>query len=287
MRNNERCAALILTHGRPSHVYTYDTLRKCGYTGDIYIIIDNEDEKGDEYRKRFGSKWVIEFDKLAVSKTFDTGDTQNDRRSIVYARNASFSIAAELGLDYFVQLDDDYTAFHHRYPSEGVLKYHNVENLDAVFEAMLDFLDTTNAATVAFAQGGDLLGGVDSRAVRDGILRKAMNSLFVKTSKPVQFIGRINEDVNTYVVGGQRGQLFLTVGPLALCQMTTQTNAGGMTSLYTESGTYLKSMFTVMMAPSCTSIGLMGSSNMRLHHRIKHEHAYPKVISSRYLNGAA
>ena len=276
-------AAFILTHGRPDRVHTYKTLRDCGYTGKIFLIVDNEDEKVEEYRKRFGPEWVIEFDKLAVSKTFDTADTQNDRRSIVYARNASFSIAAELGLDYFVQLDDDYTAFHHRYPSEGVLKYHDVEKLDDVFEAMVEFLDTTNAATVAFAQGGDLLGGVDSRAVRDGVLRKAMNSLFLRTDRPVQFIGRINEDVNTYVVGGQRGELFLTVGPLALCQMTTQTNAGGMTGLYAESGTYLKSMFTVMMAPSCTSIGLMGSSHMRLHHRIKHEHAYPKIISSRYL----
>ena len=36
--------AFILTHGRPYKVHTYQTLRKAGYTGKIYIVIDNEDK---------------------------------------------------------------------------------------------------------------------------------------------------------------------------------------------------------------------------------------------------
>ena len=48
------------------------------------------------------------FDKLEISKKFDEFDNFDDRRAIVYARNASFEIAKKLGLKYFLQLDDDY-----------------------------------------------------------------------------------------------------------------------------------------------------------------------------------
>ena len=41
-------AAFILTHGRPEHVYTYKTLRSQGYTGQIYIVIDDEDPTENE-----------------------------------------------------------------------------------------------------------------------------------------------------------------------------------------------------------------------------------------------
>lgn len=50
MRND--FAVLILSHGRADRVYTIPTLRKGGYTGKIYIVVDNEDEQQDEYMGR-------------------------------------------------------------------------------------------------------------------------------------------------------------------------------------------------------------------------------------------
>ena len=103
---NKDFAAFILTHGRPNNVITYKKLKSAGYTGKIYIVIDNEDKTKKDYYKKFGDK-VIMFDKKDVAKTFDEADNFNDRRSIVYARNVCFSIAKDLGLKYFIQLDDD------------------------------------------------------------------------------------------------------------------------------------------------------------------------------------
>ncbi|EFI4081186.1 TPA: hypothetical protein J5F60_004390 [Escherichia coli] len=34
----------ILTHGRPDKVLTYRTLRRAGYTGKIFIVVDDEDK---------------------------------------------------------------------------------------------------------------------------------------------------------------------------------------------------------------------------------------------------
>ena len=48
---NKDFAVFILTHGRPDNVITYNTLKKAGYTGDIYIVIDNEDKLKELIKK--------------------------------------------------------------------------------------------------------------------------------------------------------------------------------------------------------------------------------------------
>ena len=102
----------ILSHGRVNNIYTLKSLRNHGYTGKIIFICDNEDESVNEYLEKF--KDVQVFDKKEIAKTFDEGDNFQDRRSIVYARNACFNIAKLLGFKYFIQMDDDYTRFEYR-----------------------------------------------------------------------------------------------------------------------------------------------------------------------------
>ena len=284
MREGRTFAVLILTHGRPHNVRSLSLLGRLGYTGAIYFVIDNEDVQGDEYRRTYGAERVIEFDKLAVAETFDTADTSDDRRAIVYARNAAFDIARDLGLDYFLQLDDDYHAFRRRVVRDGVLKERYFpQSVDHVFDLMLDFLDDTGAATVAFAQGGDQIGGINGGNFKQGIVRKTMNTFFCRTDRPVGFLGRLNEDVSAYVVHGSRGHLFFGVMSLQIEQTPTQHAEGGMTATYQAGGTYLKSFYTVMMAPSCVTVQPMGGPVApRFHHRVAWDSAVPKIINERY-----
>lgn len=272
----------ILTHGRPNRVLTLDTLKKCNYTGKWYLVIDNEDNKANEYYEKYGKDKVLMFDKLAISKTFDTCDTFDDRRTIVYARNVCFKLAKELGIDYFLELDDDYTEFRFRVEKDGMLRTIYCRHIDEVFEAMLDFLDIPSISTVALAQTGDFIGGTESNVFKQKLCRKAMNSFFCKTNKPFTFIGRINEDVNTYVNLGTKGELLFTVAECSLDQLATQSNKGGMTDVYLDSGTYVKSIYSVITNPSCVKIGLMGQSNKRIHHKILWNYCLPKIISEKY-----
>ena len=99
MRHNG-FVAFILTHGRPDRVLTYEKLRKHGYTGKIYIVCDDEDKTLPEYRKRFGD--VLVFSKSEIAKTFDEGDNFGDRRAIIYARNACFELARQIGATHFI-----------------------------------------------------------------------------------------------------------------------------------------------------------------------------------------
>lgn len=277
MKRDSFCV-FILSHGRPDNIKTLRTILNDGYTGPWFIVIDNEDKRGAEYIEQYGDR-VLVFDKLAVSKTFDTADNFDDRRTVVYARNACFDLAEKLGFSYFLELDDDYESFMFRYVENGGLRGREIKQLDPVFDSMLDFLDESGALTVAFAQGGDFIGGANGHNFKKGILRKAMNTFFCKTENRFDFLGRINEDVNTYTKRGGEGKLFFTVCDVCIVQTQTQASAGGMSDVYLASGTYLKSFYTVLFCPSCTTVGMMGDGQYRLHHNIKWRYAVPKIIS--------
>ena len=282
--DKESFAIFILTHGRPDNVITYNTLKNIGYTGKIYIIIDNEDKKQEEYKKNFEN--VIVFDKLEVSKTFDQADNFEDRRAIVYARNASFEIAEKLGLKYFMQLDDDYTNFNYRIDYQDYkLKAKMInKNFDKHLYNLLNFYKSTNLKAVSFAQGGDFIGGNGGSILNSNIAkRKCMNSFLCSTERKFKFKGRINEDVNTYTHEASKGDLFLTFPHISLNQKVTQTNSGGMTDIYKANGTYIKSFYSVIFQPSSVKVSLInGPSSSRLHHNIKWKNTVPMLIRESY-----
>jgi hypothetical protein len=147
---------------------------------------------------------------------------------------------------------------------------------------MIDFLIESGADTVALAQGGDFIGGCKSGTYSKKVLRKAMNTFFCDAEKPFKFVGRINEDVNTYTVLGSVGWLGLTITDASIVQMQTQNNKGGMSEVYIDSGTYLKSFYSVMGMPSAVKIAAMGDKNMRIHHNVSWEHCVPMILNERY-----
>lgn len=274
-------AAFILTHGRPEKVYTYKTLRSHGYTGKIYIVIDDEDAAENEYRKKFGDE-VVQFSKDEIGKTFDLGDNFVDKRGvIIYARNACFELAKELGIEYFIELDDDYTNFSFRFDAEWKFKAKTINNLDRIFEIMIDFYVKCGyrCKTIAMAQGGDFVGGGNGTFGKEVVLkRKAMNTFICSINRPFKFVGRINEDVNTYTSETYRGLLFLSFSMLCMNQVRTQSNSGGMTEVYLESGTYLKSFYSVMYHPAGVKVKLMTTKNSRLHHAICWNATAPRIV---------
>lgn len=275
-------AVFILSHGRADRVQTLKTLERGGYTGRVYIVIDNEDRQEARYREKYGAQVVV-FDKAAIAETFDEGDNFQDRRAVIYARNACFDIARQLGITYFLQLDDDYQKFEYRFDAAYRYSKKLVCDLDNLFDLLLDFYKTVDAKSVALLQSGDLIGGWNSpRAESVTAYRKCMNTFICSTERSFQFVGRINEDVNTYTWYQSLGNLFLSINSVTMQQADTQTTTGGMTDLYMDSGTYIKSFYTVMYAPSCVHIAPMGVEHYRLHHRIHWQDAVPCIVSEKH-----
>jgi hypothetical protein len=271
----------ILTNGRPNNVHTARSLRNHGYTGKIILVIDDEDKTAEEYLDKFEDVEI--FSKKEISKEFDEADNFDDRRAIVYARNACFKIAEKLGAKYFVQMDDDYTRFEYRVYTKERQKPSFIANLDSVFAALLNFYKCSNFSTISMAQGGDFIGGKNNRmAKRPTLFRKCMNSFICSTHRPFKFVGRINEDVNTYVNKQSIGLLMGTIPFVSLVQNQTQSNKGGMTELYLDNGTYVKSFYSVIFSPSSVYIKPMGDKHLRLHHHVKWDNAVPKFIAEKH-----
>lgn len=276
MRND--FALLILSHGRADCVDTLNTFRRCGYTGRWYIIIDNEDSQHDKYVENFGEDHVIVFDKYKKSLEVETCDLPRDRKVVLFAREVCFDVANQLGLKYFLELDDDYTECSSRVVRGNGLMRIYTQDVESLIDETLDFLVKSHADCIAWAQDGDFCGGIGGSMFKNKVKRKMMNAFFCRTDKPFHFLGRINEDVNTYILEGSRGKLFLTVYNVAINQRQTQKNVNGMTDIYLNHGTYIKSFYSVIVAPSCVKVGVMGQYHHRMHHKIEWNDAVPKII---------
>ena len=272
-------AIFILTHGRAKHMYTLKTIQKAGYNGKWFMIIDDEDETADEYYELYGKNRVIMFHKQEVVDRTDTMDLLNEHKAIVYARNESFKIARDLGLKYFMMLDDDVTYLSVRYLKDGKLKGPQIKDLNRVITDMIDVLDSTNAITIAMCQGGDLIGGKNCNRFEQGMLRKAMNSFICRADNPIEFRGTMNEDVVTYTTLGSRGELFLSFVGFIIVPKQSQSVDGGMTQVYLDSGTYVKSFYSVMSMPSCVKIGWIKDSYARIHHNVQWNYCVPKILN--------
>ena len=271
---NRDFAVFILTHGRPDSVKTLETLNKCGYTGKIYFIVDNEDKTVDKYIQNFGSDLVKIFDKKKMADKIDEGNNFDNRNVIIHARNSCFEIAKSLGVKYFVQFDDDYYYFGYRYDTGAKI----IKNLDKVFDIMVDFYKSVDIKTICFSQGGDHIGGFGGIKLK----RKAMNSFFCSTDRPFQFVGSINEDVNTYTSLGSRGSIFFTFTNIQLDQKDTQSNKGGMTDEYALTGTYIKSFHSVIMQPNSVKASIMNTNYKRIHHSVSWKNTTPMIIDEDY-----
>lgn len=270
----------ILTHGRADNVKTYETLKRQNYSGPVVFVIDDEDAQMARYFENFGEENVEVFSKTEVAKKFDRGDNFDKRGAIIYARNACFDIARKRGYRYFIELDDDYTSFTYRFNENLDFVETKIKSVEDVWRKMLDYFKSApRLSSIAMAQGGDFIGGGQGGFGNLKPGRKAMNSFICDTERQFDFVGTINEDVNTYVSKAHVGLVFLTIPVVCLHQMQTQKNAGGMTDLYLDSGTYVKSFYTVMFCPSAAKVAVMGGNvEKRLHHNISWNHCAPEDI---------
>ena len=270
----------VLTHGRADNVKTAATLERCKYKGPVVYVVDDEDAQLPRYIENFGAENVEIFNKDEIAKRFDRGDNFGKKGAIIYARNVCFEIARKRGYKYFIELDDDYTSFSFRFNDKLDFVASSIKDLEKTWSIMLEyFKNTPGITTIAMAQGGDFVGGGSGTLGKCIPKRKAMNSFICSVERQFDFVGTINEDVNTYTSEGRRGKIFLTVPLVALNQVTTQKNKGGMTELYLDSGTYIKSFYSVIYTPSAVKVAVMGgNTEKRLHHSVAWNNCVPKIL---------
>lgn len=277
----ESFAVFILSHGRADEIKTVKMLKDSGYTGDWYVVIDNEDDQADQYFSKF-SEHVIQFDKKAVADETDTGDTDNDRRVGVFARNKIQDLAEERGYKYHLQLDDDFTRIDFRYVEDDRLVTKACRDLDTLFYYLVRYIDKTDIAWLSFTLSSEYLGGIRGKKYFMGLNPKTMGSFLMRADKKVKFRMRMNDDITTTIDEASRGLLMYSVMYLQVQTPPTQHMRGGMTEIYQDNGTYRKSFYSVMCCPSFVKIAKQGRINFRIHHKISWNNCRPKLVNEKW-----
>lgn len=276
----EDFALFIISHNRPINM-TWKTLQKCNYKGPFYFILDDKDRKIKSYQKLYGAEHVKIFSKKEIAKKIDMMDNFDYDSVITYARNACYDIAEELGVKYFLTLDDDYDQFRLRFPHEKTLLVMHSKNLEKIIDCCLNYYKKCKGIRIlAMCQGSDL------QAIQTGkVLRKAMNALFCCTERRVWFNGHLNEDVTTYTRYNQLGNVFMSLPNVHINQLPTQTG-GEITGAYQKYGTYGKTFYSVMQCPTFVKVSTFSKgfrmSAFRIHHKITSRYGYAKIISDKF-----
>jgi len=254
----------ILSFRRADILYkrTYKLIRAAGYNDDeIFIFVSDDDETQEDYKKKF--KNVIIFKR----NYFETDERINRKeKTALHARNFIYKYCRDNNIEAFITLDDDYKCF--CYIGCKV----TVKSLKKINEKIFDAFKSMppRIKLIALAQSGDFVCSQRIFIANQKIFcRKVMNYFYCLSSRPVGWIGVLNNDTCTYAKLANIGELCFTVWGIHLHQPRTQKNSGGLTDLYkSEGGTYLKAFYPLLAHPTAVRIKFLGTNDFRLHHSI-------------------
>ena len=275
MRND--FAVFILSHGRADKVMTLKALKKAGYTGAWYILVDNLDDQLDRYIEKYGDHIVV-FDKKAWAKKTDTVTSSDDLRSPVFARNAAYEIAEDLGLRFFAEFDDDLQTFTYRYIDNNSLRSKAVWNMDDVLELMLAFQEESGAVSLGFASGGGLIGGLNGK-FKQRLLRSIHQAFILRTDDRIEFKGLLNEDGIATEVCNKTGKLAFEIVDVVQNCPARSTNEGGLQELYKSNDEYVRAFYSIIVVPDSLKIMQKNGHTTLLRTT---DNAMPKILGERW-----
>jgi len=278
----EDFAIFILTHGRPNTQSTLDTIRREGYTGKVYLVVDNLDTTLSQYTHRYDN--VIVFDKIEYVKRTDCGLSEPKINFAVFARNAIEDIAKNMGYRFFGMFDDDVKKLRFRYEEDNRLMSAEVTNLDKVIDAIIEYMDSCNIATTSFAAVPAFIGGLnrlDQRNLDSGKLRECFNVIFRNSLYDVNWGLNMHEDRITSMMCGRKGQvwqMFLFI-QMDLGELFGK-NEGGNSEVYRTMDEFHQVFFPTLVFPDSVYVSYY---NQHFTPRVIGENNIcNKIISGRY-----
>ena len=273
-------AVFIPTNGRAENQITYDYLREHGYTGEIFLIVDDLDEDKERYLELYGDN-VIVFDKEEWALKTDRVHNTLELRTVTYARNFISNLAKKIGLDYFAMVDDDLSSFSIRYEHQDSLKGKKADNVDGVFKAYVQYMQDCNIMITGFGGAGNYIGGLNSQ-FQKGVTFNLAGTFILKTDElpdTFQFRGYVNEDVMVGLDYMSRGHLLFRI--LDVMHSTPQrgSNDGGHADMYSEQNIYIQDSLVATAHPDkLTRMAKDGEFSSR----INWNNVRPKILTERW-----
>lgn len=276
---------LIPSYHRPYNIKTAKYFLKKGWDSKkIHIVIDDEADDRVDYENEtelLGCNLHI-FNMAEARARFDYVHRPSvSRRSAGQARNMFYDLVKDLGIDFYLVIDDDTTNYQVR-PYAVYTRSAKGEDLVNVFDAIKEFMLKRKIGVFGLSQTGDMFAVPYLNVLRN----KVMNTTFINTkyiyrgergiqdNDTSQFVGIMNEG---YFTGS------LASG-LVLAQTASAKQDGGLTDLYRENKLLNKSLVTPIQFPTAIHAEKQQKNGGRLHHKINARYLYPKILKGKRNN---
>lgn len=276
---------LIPSYHRPYNIKTAKYFLKKGWDPKkIHIVIDDEADDRVDYENEtelLGCNLHI-FNMAEARARFDYVHRPSvSRRSAGQARNMFYDLVKDLGIDFYLVIDDDTTNYQVR-PYAVYTRSAKGEDLVNVFDAIKEFMLKRKIGVFGLSQTGDMFAVPYLNVLRN----KVMNTTFINTkyiyrgergiqdNDTSQFVGIMNEG---YFTGS------LASG-LVLAQTASAKQDGGLTDLYRENKLLNKSLVTPIQFPTAIHAEKQQKNGGRLHHKINARYLYPKILKGKRNN---
>lgn len=274
-------AVMILTSARPDKQYSYELLRKCGYTGKVFFIVGDDDKTRFELMRRYGKDKVIVFNKDKMD--VDLMDNSGEKKSPTYAEKFMYEYAKEHGYTYFARMDDDIKEFRYKVEDGDRLTTDRVRDLDQVFNIMIDFMEEADMAFFGPSRAGFYFGGKNNEAFKEGVDLLISQLIMCTTKHVIPFRGKTYSDLVALLDTSICGRPAFRTMYLAVRSPDEGSNTGGVKSTYDKDPErYASNFFAVMAHPSGVKIRKRPGGDFG--HTIVKENLFPKIISGSYKN---
>lgn len=281
-------AVFILTNGRPNNQISFQTLRRCGYTGKIWFCLDDCDLTIQEYINNYGADNVVIFDKNYYINSIDNNVRFFTDKAPIYARCAVEDIASSLGYDTFMVIDDDVKDFRYRYIEDKSLLSSNVYNLDSVFHSISEFIIDCNLSTVGLSNSSSYIGGYSQWCNYLGSTKfRSPIQPFIRNSKfKVNWFSLGVEDMIVPLRYNQLGIPWINIIGIQIYNSPVGNikSNGGSQSYYKSiiADDYYREMFTVVKIFPGTLDLCFRNGRWRCKGITKDKIKYPEILSCKY-----
>lgn len=251
MRND--VAVFIITHNRAEKQLTFNCLRKAGYSGEIYLVVDNQDKELEIYKKNYKDKLLI-FDKKEYAVNVDTHINKFPMNGALFARNACVDFAKKLRKKFYFVCDDDIRRLNIKDGHSGKMVTQKIsKNVDKVIESLVRYLEDTNITAIGMPEDGAYIGGMNGY-VKDGVKFTLSKFMLYRTDDPVIYESIMWEDTAAVIRDLQIGKVEFS--PMILSTNTPEngTNAGGCKEMYAKSSNYTNVFMVLMSRPDVIMI---------------------------------
>lgn len=277
--NKQLNTIYIISKGRPNCI-TAKTLKRMNYPGEWYIVCGNNDNTIPEYKKNWGEDKILVFDWYEETKESDLLDNFGVNKmssGAVPVRNATRKIAFERGEIRHWQFDDDYVGFYR--VNKNMKKNHRIvdgKEFEYELNKLATFANNAHLANIGFCLGHEAFPSGAKQ-----ISKRVFNAHNMTTDKDifVKWRGRMNDDLINALDVFNNGKIEMSFKFMSLVLAPTQSDKGGNTDIYQQTGTIRKTAYAVLIEPKVTKLVVKFG---RYHHEVNWKQICPKLIRETY-----